>query len=502
MLASAVLLALVGSGVLISEIYTTRTALTKELQILSNTLSANCQQPLAEGDYSKVNTLLRSLIHQNNIHAAYVFDHRGVAVAKYSVQKDSQFVLQSIQSDFSESQGGLQGTTTKEQLFSSLNHFSMIVPILYAEKPIGSLYLLSDLENLYRHLGGVVLAVTVTFLLLIALSWILAGWMQKPILIPLIHLAGLMEKVSADKDYSVRAKKQSDDEIGILVEGFNQMLQQIELDRIHLAKHQSHLERLVSDRTIELREAVADLELARERAEAANEAKSDFLSRMTHELRTPLVGVLGMNELMMRTTLTEQQQLLVDTIHKSGQQLLALISDILDFSRIEAGKLFLELNDIRLDRTIDDVVALLTPQADEKGLVILVDISPTSRCRVQADETRIRQILMNLIGNAIKFTSSGSISVRLNCFCEGASGVFVLEIADTGVGMPAEVMQQIFDIFYQQDGAGTGVGTGLGLAIVKQLVELMDGKLSVISTPEKGSQFQVTVTLPLVADIG
>ena len=499
MLASVVLLTIVGSVVLIAEIYTARTVLTQELQILSNTLSANSQRPLVLGEYSKVDALLGSLIHQKNIHAAYVFDHQGVAVAEYLTQQDSQFVLQSLQSDFKPTHKSFWTNSTSEHLLASLNHFSLFAPVFYQGKAVGSLYLLSDLERLYGHLSGVAFAVTFSFLLLISFSWILAGWLQKPVTVPLIQLAGLMGKISADKDYSVRAKKQSHDEVGVLVDGFNQMLQQIELDQSRLAEHQIQLEHLVSERTADLRTAVADLERAREQAETANEAKSHFLSRMTHELRTPLIGVLGMNELMLRTSLTEQQQLLVDTTQKSGQQLLHLISDILDFSKIEAGKLFLVTNVFRIDQLVEDVAALLLPQAEEKGITIRVDISLSSCCLVDADETRIRQIVMNLLGNAIKFTVSGTISVRLDCVQKSAGcGTFVCTVADTGSGMSADVMEKVFEAFYRADGLEISGGTGLGLTIVKQLVELMDGKLELISVPGQGSQFQITVILPLI----
>ncbi len=499
MLASAVLLVIVGSVVLFAEIYATRTALTQELRILADTLSANSQRPLILGEYSKIDTLLKSLIHQNNIHAAYVFDRHGEAVAEYLTQQDSRFVLQSLKSDFNPVQKNFWTTSITEHLLSSTDHFSLFAPIFYEDESIGSLYLLSDLDRLYGHLSGVAFAVTLSFLLLISFSWLLAGWLQKPISIPLIRLSSLMEKISSGGDYSVRAKKQSHDEIGVLVDGFNQMLQQIELEQARLTEHQLHLEQLVADRTAELRSVVTDLEQAREQAETANEAKSHFLSRMTHELRTPLIGVLGMNELMLRTPLTERQKLLVDTIQKSGQQLLHLISDILDFSKIEVGKLSLVSTVFRIDTLVEDVVALLSPQAEEKGISLFLDISPISRCQVDADETRIRQILMNLLGNSIKFTVSGTISVGLNCFTESTGhGTFIFTVADTGRGMPVDVVEKVFDVFYQADGSGASGGTGLGLAIVKQLVELMEGTLELVSIPDQGSQFRMTVTFPLV----
>ncbi|NOQ42531.1 MAG: HAMP domain-containing protein [Desulfuromusa sp.] len=501
MLSSAVLLIIISSIVLIAEIYTTRTVLTHELRILANTLSANSRQSLVLGKYSEVDVLLESLIHQSNIPAAYFFDSRGVPVAEYLQQHDSRFVFQALQSDFKEAHRHFWAeSTTEHRLFSS-KHLSLFTPIFYDGKHIGTLYLLSDLSRLYGHLSGVAFAITLSVLLMIFLSWLLAGYLQKPVSVPLLQLAGLMEDVSEFKDYSIRAEKLNSDEVGILVDGFNRMLEQIELHQASLAGHQIYLEQTVAERTAELRTAVANLEQARQQADAANEAKSHFLSRMTHELRTPLIGVLGMNELLTRTSLSEQQQVLVDTVQKSGEQLLHLISDVLDFSRIEAGKLQLESHQFELCQVFADAVDLLSPQAQEKGLSLLLNLPLNATWIVNADETRIRQILMNLISNAIKFTSAGSITVSLNCTQKiDRSGTFVFEVLDTGAGMTAEVKQQIFDVFYQADGTGSGArsGTGLGLAIVRQLVDLMDGKLHLISTPGQGSKFLVIVELPLV----
>ncbi len=501
MLSSAVLLFTIGSIVLVAEIYVTRAAQTQELRLLANTLSANSQQPLVLGQYSKVESLLAALLQQKNIHAAYVFDRKGRPVAEYLKQQDSQFVLQSLQNDFSETHKSFWTTSTTEQQLSSKKHFSLFTPIFYGGKHIGTLYLLSDLSRLYGRLSGVAFAITLALLLLIFLSWLLAGHLQKPVSVPLLQLASLMEDISLAKDYSIRAEKVGHDEIGTLVDGFNRMLGQIELHQVHLAEHQTYLEQTVSDRTAELRTAVTELELARQQADTANEAKSRFLSRMTHELRTPLIGVLGMNELLQRTSLSEQQQELVETIQKSGEQLLDLISDVLDFSRIEAGKLSLELTEFELYCLVEDVVALLSPQADEKKLSLLVNIGPNSRWKVRADKIRLRQILMNLVGNAIKFTSSGLITVSLYCGQNSDNrGTFILEIADTGSGMKTEDMRQIFDAFYQTDGSGASGGAGLGLAIVKQLVDLMDGNIKLISTPGQGSKFQVMVELLLVEE--
>ncbi|MFK5925584.1 MAG: ATP-binding protein [Desulfuromusa sp.] len=501
MLSSAVLLIIISSIVLAAEIYATRAALTHELRILANSLSANSSQSLVLGQYAEIDTLLASLIHQDNVHAAYVFDSRGEPVAEYLFQQDSRFVLQSLQTDFSDIHKSFWTHSTTEQQLFSFHHFSLFTPVLHEGKKVGTLYLLSDMNRFYGHLAGVGFGVTLSLLLMIYFSWFLAGRLQKPVSVPLLQLAHLMETIPQDKGYSVRAKKVSNDEIGTLVDGFNLMLEQIELHQASLTEHQHHLEKTVSDRTAELSIAVKDLEQARQQADSANEAKSHFLSRMTHELRTPLIGVLGMNELMLRTPLSVQQRELVDTVQRSGEQLLQLISDVLDFSRIEAGKLLLEVTEFELCQVFEEVITLVSPQAHDKGIALLLDIPLNAAWKVKADAIRIRQILMNLVGNAIKFTSSGAVTVSLKCsHHNGERGHFIFEVTDSGIGMTADVKQQIFDVFYQVDGTGAGAqsGTGLGLAIVKQLVDLMDGELNLISTPGKGSKFQILIELPLV----
>jgi signal transduction histidine kinase len=505
MLVSAVLLFIIGSIVLVMEIYSTRTAITEELRTLANTLSANSRRSLVLGQYVEIETLLTSLIHQDNIHAAYVFDHRGVPVAEFLHQKNSPFLLQSLQNDFDAAHKSFWSDSFTENQLFDIHHLSLFTPIFYEGRQVGSLYLLSDLTRLYGHLAGVGFGIILSLLLMILLSWLLADRLQKPVSAPLLQLARLMGNISELKDYSLRAEKISDDEIGDLVDGFNQMLEQIELHQSRLAEHQLYLEQTVLDRTSELRSAVSALEQARKQADAANEAKSHFLSRMTHELRTPLIGVLGMNELLLRTSLSEQQQELAQTVQQSGEQLLELISDVLDFSRIEAGKMVLDSSEFNLSRVIEEVVHLLLPQAEEKGLSLFTEISMNARMEVLADETRIRQILMNLIGNAIKFTPSGSIMVSLKCTeCDGHEGSFLLQVADSGIGMTAEVKQQIYDVFYQVNGIGSGAksGAGLGLAIVKQLVDLMDGQLNLISKPGQGSKFQVQLKLAIAAGKG
>lgn len=310
-------------------------------------------------------------------------------------------------------------------------------------------------------------------------AYFLASRLNQTVVRPLQQLSRLMVGVSREENYTKRFNYRGDDEVGALGVSFNTMLSQIE------------------DREARLQKVIRELESARDQAEEAARSKSSFLANMSHEIRTPMNGVVGMTSLLKRTELSKQQQLYFDTIEKSASSLLMIIDDILDFTKIEAGRLEILQQTFSLRETIDAVSLFFSEPATQKGLNFAIDMAANLPGRVIGDSGRIRQVLLNLVGNAIKFTQQGSVTLSISVLREEAGDRIRFTVTDTGIGIHKEKQDRIFSEFFQADATSTRQfgGTGLGLAISRQLVVLMGGSIGFSSEEKKGSVFWFEIPL-------
>ena len=460
----ALLVAVVLFG--INDVRGFRRSTERDLQSLADVIGASAISSLDFDDEEAATKALAPLEHKPSILSAAIYTKDDKVLGKYSRDAGSN-----IQSPPVCGPDGFRYQSGDLLIFK---------PIQRGTNRLGTIFVEADMEPLHALVMSYVEIGAVILLGAMLVAFVLSSRLQRMISKPILALAEATRVVSEQKNYSVRAVKHGDDEIGSLIDRFNEMLFELE-------KHEKTR-----------REVNEQLRESQQQALAATQAKSQFLANMSHELRTPLNAIIGYSEMLEEEAQDNGQEQFVadlEKIHGAGKHLLALINDILDLSKIEAGKMELYLETFDLKTMLDDVVATTRLLVQKKSNTLAVHIPP-GLGTMRADLTKVRQALFNLLSNASKFTERGTITLTATRETNSDREWIVLQVKDTGIGMTREQLGRMFQAFSQADASTVRKygGTGLGLAITRHFCRMMGGDVTVASEPGVGSTF--TLRLP------
>lgn len=473
---------------ILSDYYYTKSRINSELQNISKTYGLSLSNAFWSMDLDQVKSIGIGIVNHEIIRGVSIKDNRNTIYRtgfityeneEYSVDKDNN--LKPI------NMAGL---------------FSHTFPVQYEFKgqlrQLGEVTLYSDRSAVLDRLKVGFIFLLLNIALQAAVLMILILWAFKKYLAsPLEKMTGDIEKINIENLQPISSIENltTDNELTSLQEAFNEMILMLQKAKKDLSESNKALEQKVDERTQELEDMKDQAVDAMKNANMANKAKSEFLANMSHEIRTPMNAILGFSELLKKEISSEKGRRFIDSILSSTDSLLRLLNDILDLSKVEAGKLEIEYGKCSIKALVHHIESIFKEKTDAKNLDFEVGISPELPDYLIIDEIRIRQIIMNLVSNAVKFTQSGYIKIIVDFqHKEKGTGTLKFKIADSGIGIPQDQVDHIFDVFSQVEGQSQKVygGTGLGLAICMKIISLMKGKIEVNSKPNKGSSFTVT----------